>query len=260
MNPAQQQILAQWNQHLQHVGGQLQGLLHQAAGGCQQTIAQSPGDPTALGNAMGAIEQQVKQLRKQVDDGFSSFYDRICDAGPGEPAHFEMKRAMRWWDLWAEEAWQRWSTYWYVEQYRAMWPMVQQAAQNPAACNRCGGQLRRTTPHKSESITCPACRTVNQVMPDAVVARYYGGMPHYYSEQALLEQKMNIEKFKAQWEDVRDGEHATGRDRPDEPLDRLKQREQMERDYWTSYAEARVKNEGGTPEDVRTLVEARMKQ
>ena len=55
-------------------------------------------------------------------------------------------------------------------------------------------------------------------------------------------------------------EYAADRDRPDEPLERLKQREQMEKDYWTAYAEARVKNEGGTADDVRTLVKARMKQ
>ena len=34
----------------------------------------------------------------------------------------------------------------------------------------------------------------------------------------------------------------------------------MELDYWTTYAEARVKNEGGTPADVKSLVDARMKQ
>jgi hypothetical protein len=132
--------------------------------------------------------------------------------------------------------------------------------QKPMPCNRCGGALQRTTPHKSESISCPACRNVNQVMPDAVVARYFGGMPHYYAEYGLIEKQMNVLKFKAQWDDVRDGEHAQGRDRPEEPLDRLKQREQMEKEYWTAYAEARVKNEGGTPNDVKTLVDARMKQ
>ena len=56
MNPAQQQIVAQWNQHLQQTGGQLQGLLQQAGGGCEQLIAQNPVDPIPLNNALGAIE------------------------------------------------------------------------------------------------------------------------------------------------------------------------------------------------------------
>jgi hypothetical protein len=260
MNPAQQQVFAQYHQVLQHFGGQLQGLFQQAAGGCYQMIAQNPSDPMPLNNAIGAIEQQVKGIRRQVSDAFSPHYDHVCAAGPGEPAYSEMKRAQRYWDIWADEAWMRFDAHWRVEQYRAMWPLVQQAMGKPMPCNRCGGPLRRGTPHKSESITCPACHTVNQVMPEAVVAMYYGGMPHAFSEYGLIDKRINLAKFKAQWEDIRDAEHAAGRDRPDEPLDRLKQREAMEKDYWTSYAEARVKNEGGTPEDVRTLVEARMKQ
>ncbi len=260
MNPAQQQIIAQYSQHLQQSGAQLQGLLNQAAGGCQQMIAQNPVDPMPLGNALSAIEQQVKTMRGEVSNAFSPFYDRICNAGPGEPGHAEMKRALRYWDLWADEAWMRFDNHWRVEQYRAMWPAVQQALNKPAPCSRCGAQLRRATPHKSESIGCQACRTVNQVMPEAIVASYFGGMPHYYAEHGLIVKKVAIEKFKAQWEDYRDAEYATGRDRPDEPLERLKQLEQLERDYWTTYAEARVKNEGGTADDVRTLVDARMKQ
>jgi hypothetical protein len=130
----------------------------------------------------------------------------------------------------------------------------------PTACNRCGGPIQRATPHKSESINCPACRTVNQVAPEAVVAQYFSGMPHYFAEAAIIDKRLALMKFKDDWDDYRDSEYAADRERPDEPLERLKQREQMEKDYWTTYAEARVKNEGGTPEDVRTLVEARMKQ
>jgi hypothetical protein len=116
------------------------------------------------------------------------------------------------------------------------------------------------TPHKSESITCAACHTVNQALPEGVVAQYFGGMPHYFAQGAVLDKQFALQKFKDDWEDYRDAEFAADRDRPEQPLERLKQREQMEKDYWTAYAEARVKNEGGTPDDVRTLVEARMKQ
>jgi hypothetical protein len=260
MNPAQQQIVAQWNQHLQQTGGQLQGLLQQAGGGCEQLIAQNPVDPIPLNNALGAIEHQVKDLRSKVDDAFSHFYDRVCEQGSGEPAHSIMKRAMRGFTRWTEETWQRFDSHVHLQQYRAMWPHVQQGMQKPTACNRCGGPIQRVTPHKSESINCPACHTVNQVLPESVVAQYYGGMPHYFAQSGVIDRWVALEKFKDDWEDYRDAEHAADRDRPDEPLDRLKQREQLEKDYWTAYAEARVKNEGGTPDDVRTLVEARMKQ
>ncbi|MDB4934209.1 MAG: hypothetical protein JWP87_1181 [Labilithrix sp.] len=260
MNPAQQQIVAQWNHYLQQMGGHLQQLLQQAGGGCEQMIAQNPIDPIPLNNALGAIEHQVKDLRGKLGDAFSEHYDRVCEAGQGEPSHMHMKRAMRGFERWADETWQRFDAHVHAQQYRAMWPHVQQAMAKPTACNRCGGPIQRATPHKSESINCPACRTVNQVLPESVVASYFGGMPHYFAQGAVLDRFFALQKLKDDWEDYRDAEYAADRDRPDEPLERLKQREQMERDYWTAYAEARVKNEGGTPDDVRTLVEARMKQ
>jgi len=260
MNPAQQQIVAQWNQYLQQMGGHMQGLLQQAGPGCEQLIGQNPIDPIPLNNALGAIEHQVKDLRGKLGDAFSEHYDRVCEAGDGEPAHSHMKRGLRGFERWVEETWQRFDAHVHVQQYRAMWPHVQQAMQKPTACNRCGGPLQRATPHKSESINCPGCRTVNQVLPEGVVASYFGGMPHYYAQSGVIDKQMALLKFKDDWEDFRDAEYAADRDRPDEPIERLKQREQLEKDYWTTYAEARVKNEGGTPDDVRTLVEARMKQ
>ena len=85
MNPAQQQTVAQWNQHLQQAGGQLQGLLQQAGSGCEQLIGQNPVDPIPLNNALGAIEHQVKDLRSAIDDAFSQYYDRVWQNGL-EPA------------------------------------------------------------------------------------------------------------------------------------------------------------------------------
>ncbi len=258
MHPAQQNVVAQYNQLLQQTGGQLGGLLQQAAGGCQQMIAQNPTNPTPLGNALVAVEQQVKAMRKQANDAFRPHFDHLCTLGPAEPGHFEMKRALRYWELWAEESWMRFENHWRVEQYRAMWPAAQQGMSKPLPCSRCGGPLRRTTPHKSESIGCPACHTVNQALPDAVVATYFGGMPHTFAEHATMGKKLDTAKFRAQWEDIREGEDAAGRPWPEEPIERLKQWEQLELAYWKAYAEERVKNEGGTPEDVKTLVESRM--
>jgi hypothetical protein len=245
---------------MHQLGGQLQQLLHQADGGFQQMIAQNPSDPIPVNNALGAIEHQYKDLSEKLHNSFDEYYDRLCAAGPGEPGHAHMRCAMRAFDRWMEETWQRFENHIHVSHYRAMWPLVQQAMQKPANCNRCGGPLRRATPHKSESITCHACNTVNQVMPETVVATYFGGSPHYFAESSLIDKRTALQKFKDDWDDHCDHEHAADRDRPEEPIERLKQREQMEKAYWTAYAEARVRSEGGTPEDVRTLVEARMKQ
>jgi hypothetical protein len=259
MNPQLQQIVGQYNALLQQLTQQQQQLTDQAAAGCRQMMAQNPTDPTPLGNALGAIEQQVKDLRKHANDSFSQFYDRLCDAGSGEPGHSHMKRSLRQFERWSEEAWHRLDIHMRVEQYRGMWPHVQQALQKPAGCSRCGGPLQKTTPHKSEGITCPACRAVSTVMPEMVVGVYYSGIPHFYAEIVAMEKRFVHDRAIDEWENYRDAEHAAGRDRPDEPLESLKRREGMERDYWTTYAQEKVKYEGGGPADVQSLVDARMK-
>src|SRR5437867_7511591 len=107
MNPAQQQIVNQYNQLMQTIGGQIQNLLGQAGAGCQGMIQQNPTDPIPLNNAMTAVEQQFKELRGTLGDAFSAHYDKICSAGPGEPAHSMMKRALRAFDRWCDESWAR---------------------------------------------------------------------------------------------------------------------------------------------------------
>lgn len=260
MNPAQQPIAGQYYALLQQISQQQQQLLQQASGGCQQMIAQNPVDSIPLSNALGAIEQQVKDMRRRGSDSFGEHYDRLCAAGPGEPGHSHMKRALRQFERWSEEAWHRFDVQWRVQHYRAMWPHAQQAMQKPAACSRCGGPLRRTTPHKTETIACGACHSSNQAMPETVVATYFAGMPHVFAEMGAMEKQFAHDRAADEWENHRDAEHAAGRDRPDEPLDSLKRREAMQRDYWTTYAQARVQYEGGGPADVQSLVEARMKQ
>jgi hypothetical protein len=259
MTPAQQQIMAEFNNLLQQSSGQLQQLLQQAAGGCSGMIAQNPTDPMPLGNALTAIEQQAKGLQRRGGDSVGAYYDRICQAGSGEPAHTQMQQAVRGYSQWVEEAWRKFELHWRVEQFRAMWPHVQQALQKPAACTRCGGPLRRTTPHRSETISCPACQSANQVMPDAVVATYYGSMPHYFAEYGAIEKRFVHDRYKNDHETRRDADYAAGRERSEWTLEELKHRESLEKDYWQTYAQARVQYEGGGPGDVKALVDARMK-
>ncbi len=260
MTPAQQQIVTQYSQFLQQIGAQLQQLMAEAGAGCQQMIAQNVADPMPLSNALGAIGQQAGALRRKSDDSFSEFYDRVCEAGKGEPAYSYMKKAQRDFDLWAEETWAKFELQQHVDQYRAMWPKVQEAMAKPLPCNRCGAPLTRATPHKPETVNCAACRSANQVVPEMVVGVYYSGMPHRFAEQASIDKYWAIQKFKGEWESYREAEYAADRDRPDEPLERLKQLETMERDYWTTYADTKTNYEGGTPAQAKELVEARMKQ
>jgi hypothetical protein len=259
MNAASQPIVAHYNQLLQQAAGQLQGLLQQSVRGCDDLIAKHPTDPIPLTNALTAIQHQVLELKRRVEDALSEHHDRLVELGAANPGYPHLRHGLRDFVRWADGQWMHFSSHATCNQYRVMWPHVQQALSRPAACTRCGGPLARKTPHTSESIGCTACRTVNQVIPDGVVATYFTGMPHAFAEAAVLEKRTAITKLKDDWDAHRDAEDAAGRERPDMPIAQLKQLEQMERDCWQTYAEARIKSEGGSPDDVRTLVEARMK-
>ena len=74
INPAQQQVLQQYYGELQKAGEYIRQLLGQAAGGCQQMIAQNPLDPTPLSNALGAIGQQVEGVSRKMSDYLRSHH------------------------------------------------------------------------------------------------------------------------------------------------------------------------------------------
>ena len=219
ITPAQQQIVAQYGQLLQQTGGELQQLMQQAGDGCKQMIAQNPADPMPLQNALGAVGQQAKTIMRKPGDGFSDFYDRIVEAGDGEPAYSQMKKMQRDFDLWAEETWERFEAGQRVDQYRAMWPKVQEAMQKPMPCNRCGAPLTRVTPHKAETVNCAACRAANQVVPEMVVGMYYSGMPHLFAQQGAFDKYYALQRFKAERETRRDAEYAATRERTEPAAD-----------------------------------------
>ena len=248
INPAQQQVLQQYYAELQKAGEYIRQLLGQAATGCQQMIAQNPIDPIPLSNALGAIGQQVQDLSRKMSDYWSTTYDHIVERGEGEPAYSYGKRADRAFRQWADETWFFFDLNQRVEQFRQMWPLVEQAMQKPAACTRCGAPLQRTAPHRTETINCTSCRVANQVMPETAAATYYASIPHYFAELAAGPKKFAHDRLKNQWEDHVDAQYASTGDRPERTLEFFQQREAFEKDYWTTYAETKTRYEGGKPE------------
>ena len=259
INAAQQQVLQQYYGELQKAGEYIRQLLGQAATGCQQMTAQNPLDPTPLSNALGAIGQQVEDVARKMSDYWSTTYEHLTERGESEPAYSHGKRADRAFRQWVDETWFFFDLHQRAEQFKQMWPLVEQAMQKPAACTRCGAPLQRTAPHRSETINCASCRVANQVMPETAPAVYYATVPHYFAELAAGSKRFAHQRLKNQWDDHRDAEYAAKGDRPEPTLEYFKQREAAEKDYWTTYAETKTQYEGGKPEDAATLVEARMK-
>jgi len=47
------------------------------------------------------VSQDLATFWACHDEAFGHFYDQVCNAGEGEPAHSHMKRALRGWERWA---------------------------------------------------------------------------------------------------------------------------------------------------------------
>ena len=259
MNPEQKQILDQFYAHIRQAQDYVKQLLAHSDAGCQQMIAQNPTDAMPLSNALGAIEHQVKDVGRKTSDYWSQCYDAISARGESEPAYTYGKRAERGFRTWLEHTWQRFDNHQRYVHAASMWPLVQEALKKDAPCPRCGAPIKRQNPQRAESLTCNACRSVNQVLPETAVAIYYATIPHVFAERESMEKRFAEELLRNQWEDHVDAEYAAKGDRPEETIEYLRQREAMNKDYWQTYAEVKVKYEGGTPEDVKSLVDARMK-
>jgi hypothetical protein len=264
MNAAQQQIMAEWNQGMQQAGAELQALHAQTAEGCRALVAQHPMDLEPLVRALRAVEVQASALKSKGAEPVPDIYDRLRNADPNGPraeverALAQVHRAKRDFKRWADEQWMRLESTWMVAELHAMWPHVEAAITRPLSCERCGAPITRQNPRQSESITCHACGAVNQVTTHAMVEAYFR-MSYFLDEASVIDKLMALRKFKDDWQDVRDLEFASGRGRPDEPLDRLERLEQLERDYWSAHFQARVRNQGGSAEDVAKFVDERMR-
>jgi len=257
----QDQIVGQLDAHLQQAYQQLQGLQQQASAGLGSMLAQSPGDFTAFSNALAAIGHQAHDLGDGVHrawgDRLSQQLLELEEHGiDTDAAYHHCERLVREGTQWIEDQWSQFEAQWRLQALHAMWPLVEQGLAQPASCTNCGGPLHPQQRRTSESVTCPSCGSVNQTMPEAVVALYYSIAPEIYATHAALGHRAQVTAHRQAWENQRAAIKQQTGDWPDEPIDSLRQWEQLERAYWTAYAEARAQLE---PHDVSSFIESRMK-
>jgi hypothetical protein len=263
VTPAQQQILAQVQQHMQSTTARLQQLFAEASGGCRQLVDRNPVDLAPLGNALGAIGEQVKTQQRALWDGWDALRERIDQAqdsrDPGrDDAHHEGDRQYRWADLWMTEQWMRFESHWRMEQLRAMWPHVQAAAQRPAPCTRCGQPLQLATRAQAQTVACPSCRAQNQVAPDMACAQYVG-MAESVAQAQSMDRQLAVLRYNVEWEDRRHAAKRQTGDWPDEPIESLKHREQLELAWYQAHIQAKSAMDPLTPEQQKQFVDGRMK-
>jgi len=235
----------------------------EAEAGCRQVIADSPDDMIPLGNACGALDRRFDQLRVKLDDTWS---DKIMDmfieanSSKDKPIPFDDQgsdyKDMA--EMEMENAWVRLKIKLQADAYRQLWPTTQAEMAKPISCTNCGMELQPPVRHKSITVNCPGCNAANQCVPVKAVYGYYGGAGHAFAEEASVEIRIAIEKFR--WEVDRqlrnnrmDHDDYTG-----ESIESLDHWLSMETNYWNTYGQMRQQITGETVEEMNAFIKSRV--
>ena len=242
--------LERWRGFLAKIAQRMEEVLTEADQGFTDLLPSSPTDTGTVGNAMQGIRFRVQALTSKISDTWSDQVSDQMSGGNMDTAIAMMEDAQDALDA----RWERWRCHWEAQQYRNMWPLVQEAMNKPISCNKCGGPLQKATPHAMETIHCGSCRAVNNVFPEALVGQYFGGAAHAFAEQAAIEKRIAISAQRRQADRWR-----KGRSWADEPIESLRQYEAMERDYWATYFGTKAQIVPSPPEEQAKDVESRMR-
>lgn len=271
MTPNQQALATRFRTFQTKVMTRLRDVLAEAETGCREMIRSNPADPIPLNNVLGALNARKSKLVKKIYDAWSEHvvegmaeealgHAQIAGAVELEGKALdqldgEMKQAL----AWMEDTWEHFRVKWGAEGVRAMWPLVEQAMKKPVQCTQCGNGLQPRVRHQSDSVTCPACGAVNQVIPDAVVGMYFSSAPHALAEEAAFGKRQAVTNYRRQVEAWRASENARTGNWPEEGVQSLQQWEALERDYWTTYTAMKARLEPMSPEDQKKFIDSRMK-
>ncbi len=249
MNASKHPVMQRFEAFLGKIYGRLQEIMTEAEQGLQGLMAQNPEDFMSYQNAMSGLEHRYSQLRDRLeqtwDDQIQPLFEEadLLDPGLDRKADAQL-------DL--DARWNQWKATMVANFYRNLWPRAQAQLAEPVNCTQCGTGLQVPDPTVMSNVQCPSCSAINQVAPPPAVSAYSGAASAYADEECVR-LRSEIERFRHEVDLWR-----RDRDWAPEPLESLERWEQMERNYWTTWAQA-VARHSGKPVDT-ALVEARMKQ
>ena len=245
-----QETVQRWDAFIAKIHGRYQEVIAEADAGFADLIASDPTDTITYGNAMMGIHARVQGLTKMLGDTFQNQVSPKL-SGPEERQCSDKLDAAR---NAIDGDWERRKATYETNIYRALWPRVQAAMQKGAPCTSCGRELRLTVPYNVEAITCPGCRTVNQVAPDPIVSTYFGGAPHAFALAAAMPKREAVDAQRR-----RANEWRRAREWADEPIESLLEWERLERDYWTTYYATHSSISPLSDKDRQEYIESRMR-
>lgn len=186
---------------------------------------------TAVRNALGALNQRMDSLQNRISEVWE---EKMCERFGGPDTTGELMRDQA--QIRLDNAWELFKCEAYVRLFEAMWPQIQGLLQGPVACSECGGDMPRQDLKQPETVYCPYCGVVNQLLVDPRVVDYFISAPRAHGMRAALPIRLEADLYEAEQR------HA---ERPQGELQQLERRAALERRYWQAYfeQEARVKGE-----------------
>ncbi len=264
MNPQVKQqcdaIAAKWDGFLAKVGGRVQEVTVEANEGLDQLIAQHAKDHGPMGAAFSALQARFRGLSDKVDEAWSKIdaeldevrdqddlgaeaYSYINDVFDSmiakhrkmnddiELSHYtiEMKKNADW--------------------ARHLREIALSELARPIPCSQCGQPLRVEGFAQASQVQCPACSSLNDVMPGSAAALFYQGLgAHALAQEASWGLWLAEREAKRAMDAFR---HATEYDRW--------VYHQAARTYWTHYYQEGLKVYPAFTKDIGAAVEAKMK-
>ncbi len=260
MDAAGQQFVQGWYGFLQQNTVQVQQLLQEADGACQQILGSGPPDPMAIQNAINGVGQRIKELQARIG---TTWAEQILAQLMGSRDNREpIEQGLQHWDSasqWIQESWERLRCHWLAEGLRHFWPHVQQEMAFPLPCSRCGAPVQPQTRHRVDSVTCATCGNVNTTQPGPKTGLFYSMAPDVWGEAAALDLRLEIDHFRRQVEAQARKNQALQGERGEEPADSLERWESMERAYWTRYYEAKATLLPSSPDEQKQMVDSKLK-
>jgi hypothetical protein len=283
MNASQQQAAGQWRAQLQGIAGQVNQIISETKAGCAQMTASQPNDSIALGNAIQAVHIKIQNLKVQIGTSWGQQRAQLAMSGVDGGLLDQLDAENEQMTTWIDETWLRCRAACRLDGFKATWDGVWDRMHRPVACTQCGSPVVPRLRHAADSVECAHCRTVNQTIPDPMVANFYAMAPDAFAEAQTLEKRLEIDRFRAQveaqarakapalafavpvqvsaWGPGGQQQSAVvGATRLDEePVESMMRWEQMERDYWTAYFATKAQILPSPAKEQAEMVESRMK-
>lgn len=185
----QDDVLTRWRSFVQKLTERYQQILAESDAGFTGLLQDPNLDPITFGNAMGAIEIRVKELRTKLGDTYAQ--NVVGHLSAMKPA----EQLMRQTEDWLEEHFEHWRVGWNGRLVRSIWTRAQPLMYRKVGCSKCGAELTgRTVFHQAESVGCTHCGAVNSVTPDTLVYTYFAMAPDMIADEQTLKSKLGLDR------------------------------------------------------------------